>query len=170
MSDEEARDLIMEAHYRAIGLWYRIGAAIGGFTVALGTGVVLVTGEGPKSGVDTQAVILGAMVLCCLAIGIFAMGQAVARYSNRGRVAAIVWTVLTLLAGLPRAPRPATGIRWGGDRRGQTIRRMGRCAGAGCRRARASGTLPWIPHPTRGEIPAWRPSAPRPPRRPGTSG
>ncbi len=92
---EASRDLSMEAHLRAIAVWYRISGVLVAFLglVFLALIVPSMGGSGPAAGCGV------AVMLLFLAIGAvsFALGHFLGKYSNGARIGAGVLTILGMV-------------------------------------------------------------------------
>ncbi len=110
------RDLIMEAHLRALALWYRIGAVllVVGMVLMTATGMAATRGLGGMGGFggDVMGGVLMTLAVITLlsAGGAYVLGHFLARYSNGARITGgvltaigLAWVVLSTVLAIVRA-------------------------------------------------------------------
>jgi len=105
--DGARRDVKMEAHLRAIGLWHRVEGAIGAGVVLVGVVAIVggIGGLGGKVGAG-EAIVIGVLALFLLACAAayFMLGHYLARYYNGARLTAGVLvglgTLTTMINGV----------------------------------------------------------------------
>jgi hypothetical protein len=90
------RDLIMEAHLRALAIWQRVGGVLLGVAAVWLVGTSMLTShEGAFGGTLAAVAMFGAVFCLVLAAGSFVIGHFLARYSNVARIIAGVLTALS---------------------------------------------------------------------------
>jgi hypothetical protein len=98
------RDLIMEAHLRALALWQRVGGVLLAVAALWLIGTSLLTSSSPGDFGGTVAALAMFVAVFCivLAAGSFVIGHFLARYSNVARILAGVLTALSAVMQLLR--------------------------------------------------------------------
>jgi hypothetical protein len=132
------RDLVMEAHLRALGLWYRIGAVLFtvGALISMVGGGALAFGFGRMSGVVAGALLFGLAFTVVICGGAYVLGHFLARYYNGARITAAVlscvglaWMLLSF--GLVLFASERGGNYYGGDPYGIGHHYYSRSSGVG---------------------------------------
>jgi hypothetical protein len=104
---------MMEAHLRAIAIWYKIGAVMGALSIL---GLLMAQNDGKIPGEYVAGLKVGVVMIAAFSVFSWMLGHYLAAYSAGGRIVARLVTFLSILMNVFGLVRPGGGLdqfKWG---------------------------------------------------------